>query len=88
VEIPQIQDDIEDIVDEIWDQFDTDNSGRLNRKETMIFLNIFLAKKGRVSTSKIHFNKIFDDIDLNGDGFISKYEMAPFIRNFIEKKKV
>jgi Ca2+-binding EF-hand superfamily protein len=54
----------------------------------MIFLNILLAKKGRVSTTKIHFNKIFDDIDLNGDGFISKFEMAPFIRNFMEKKQV
>jgi hypothetical protein len=42
---------VKEIVDEIWDQFDTDNSGRLNKKETKIFLNVLLQQKGKKQTS-------------------------------------
>ena len=39
---PTEDDQIMDIVDQIWDKYDTDNSGKLNRRETLRFLNAFL----------------------------------------------
>jgi len=35
-----------DIVDEIWDKFDTDRSGLLNRRETLRFIIHFLTNQG------------------------------------------
>jgi Ca2+-binding EF-hand superfamily protein len=39
---PSEDDEIMDIVDEIWIKFDTDRSGKLNRRETFKFLNAFM----------------------------------------------
>ena len=50
--LPQTDDSkLREIVDGIWEQFDDDNSGRLNKKETKIFLNVLLKQKGKKQTS-------------------------------------
>jgi Ca2+-binding EF-hand superfamily protein len=36
-------------------------------------------------TMKI-FNQIFDQMDINGDGFISKLEMAKFVKQILNTK--
>ena len=38
-----INDEIADIVNRIWYNYDRDRSGKLNRRETLKFLNDFLA---------------------------------------------
>ena len=47
------------IVNDIWYDFDTDRSGKLNRRETLRFLNQFLAQRGQPPTSNLQFKKFF-----------------------------
>ena len=39
-------DEIRDMVESIWYKFDTDRSGQLNRRETLMFLNAFFKDQG------------------------------------------
>lgn len=71
--VPHAAEDEEiiDIVHEIWFKFDTDRSGKLNRKETLKFLNAFLESRGSPPTTHYQFKKFFEQFDVNKDGFIS-----------------
>ena len=44
-------DTIADVVNSIWYRYDKDRSGKLNRRETLKFLNEFLAEQGRPPTT-------------------------------------
>jgi hypothetical protein len=44
----------------------------LSRKETLKFVNAFLAKKGKRPATYNLFNKYFNQIDENNDGKVSK----------------
>ena len=61
-------DDIVDIVNRIWYKYDTDRSGKLNRRETLRFLNDFLADQGKPPTTHTQFNQFFAKFDVNRDG--------------------
>lgn len=74
---------IQQTVEKIWEKFDIDRSGKLNRKETLRFLNQFLPECGNPKPTYDTFTQIFDNADKNGDGFISKGEMADFIQKFL-----
>lgn len=41
-----VKDEIAEHVNEIWDEFDTDRSGKLNKKETLRFVNTLFQAKG------------------------------------------
>jgi hypothetical protein len=84
--VPSLEEELLDIVDSIWYDFDTDRSGKLNKKETLRFVNAFLAKKGRPPATYLVFNQYFNGMDINKDGFISRPEMAVFIMNFTSPK--
>ena len=78
------KDEVGAVVEKIWNTFDTDQSGKLNRKETLRFLNHYLTLTNQpLATNKI-FNRFFDKIDLNGDGFISRSEMKNFVKRYID----
>ena len=61
-----------DIVDEIWDKFDRDRSGQLNRRETLKFLIHFMTNQGHAPPTNLQFNRFFSEFDVNKDGQISK----------------
>ena len=65
--VPLLSEDEEiiDIVNEIWNKFDTDRSGKLNRMETLKFLNAFLMQRGRPPTSNYQFKKFYEKFDTN-----------------------
>jgi len=69
-------------VSKIWQQYDLDRSGYLSRMETLRFLNDFLASRNQPPATKAVFNRYFNEIDVNGDGVISRREMAQFVLNF------
>ena len=74
-------------VNKIWKDFDTDRSGKLNKRESLKFINAFLAAQGKPTATNIEFNRFFKDFDTNGDGFISKPEMARFVKLFLIPKE-
>lgn len=77
------QPDIGKIVQQVWFQYDVDRSGYLDKRETLRFLNDILAQHGRQQATLSMFNRFYAEFDLNGDGRISKTEMARFLRKFM-----
>lgn len=72
------------LIDQIWGRYDTDNSGALDKLETLNFLNEFMQLKGKPTVTVDQFNIFFKKFDVNGDGQIEKNEMASFVRRFIQ----
>lgn len=72
------------LIDSIWGRYDTDNSGALDKLETLNFLNEFMQLKGKPTVTVDQFNIFFKKFDENGDGQIEKGEMANFVRRFIQ----
>ena len=63
------QDDmINDMVLKIFQKYDTDMSGALNRRETLKVVNDIYASEGRRPVTNTQFNRIFNEFDVNGDG--------------------
>lgn len=86
---PKIDDIISHCIESIWDRYDVDNSGQLDREECLKF--IMESIKGyeyemqddsessdededQLFTKK-QFDKFYDQVDIDGNGFISKQEM-------------
>jgi Ca2+-binding EF-hand superfamily protein len=72
------------MIDQIWGRYDKDNSGELDKLETLNFLKEFLSLKGKPSCTIDQFNVFFKKYDINGDGMIEKSEMANFVRRWIQ----
>ena len=75
------------IVNRIWYKYDIDRSGYLDRRETFRFVKDVLAQEKRPPPTILQFNRFFDQYDRNGDGAISKSEMAVFVKNFLQAKE-
>lgn len=75
---PKISSDqiIDDMVFSIFAKYDTDRSGALNRRETLRLVNDLRAQNGQRPATHYQFNKIFNEFDFNGDGALSRKEMA------------
>ena len=84
--VPTLEQEVYEIVNQIWYEFDTDRSGQLNKMETLRFIKAFMARKGQAPPSYIVFSRYFNEMDINRDGVISKSEMAVFIMNFLSPK--
>lgn len=56
------------LIDSIWGRYDTDNSGALDKLETLNFLNEFMQLKGKPTVTVDQFNIFFKKFDENGDG--------------------
>jgi Ca2+-binding EF-hand superfamily protein len=81
------QDEVVNTVNRIWFRYDSDRSGYLDKRETLRFLNDFLADRGKRPVSVPLFNRFFDEVDVNGDNVLSKNEMARFVKRFLEDDK-
>ena len=74
------KEEVRELIDEIWAQYDQDNSGQLSKAEMRGFVVAYLTKVGEQNRlPEKQFNAIFASIDDNGDGQISKPEMKEFI---------
>ena len=70
-------------MNKIWDKYDVDYSGVLDKIESANFLNEILTAQGLGPPSMEQFNRFFSAFDINHDGVIQKSEMARFIKRFI-----
>ena len=75
---------VAEIVDGIWETYDKDKSGGLDRDETRRFLQETLGKMDDGTAYKEEeFEETFNQFDLNHNGLIEKAEMAMFIQTII-----
>ena len=63
----------------IFNKFDTNRNGSLDKRETLNLLNEILKSKGQPPATLSMFNRFFNKIDINGDGQISRREMSKFV---------
>lgn len=71
----------------IWDKYDIDKSGELDRVETKLFLTetmdeLIGNKYGGIKISDKEFQNLFNIFDIDNSGTIDKQEMVGFIKNF------
>jgi Ca2+-binding EF-hand superfamily protein len=71
------------MVVKIFDKYDMNRNGFLEKKEILMLLNEILAGKGQLPATSTQFNKFFAEIDDNGDGVISRPEISRFVRKFL-----
>lgn len=84
---------IEHIVDQIWSQYDTDNSGVLERDEAQSFVGMVLdihektlaAEVGRqpMEITEAQINEVIEQGDTNHDGNLSKEEVNAWVKKFM-----
>jgi Ca2+-binding EF-hand superfamily protein len=65
---------VKDYVEELWHLYDADNSGVLDKQETMTFIE---DNYGEISGDV--FDKIFTQFDADNSGTIEKSEIVDFI---------
>ena len=71
------------MIERIFEKYDVDRSGSLNRRETLKVVNDVYQAEGRRPVTSIQFNRIFNQFDVNGDGKISRKEMTMFVVKFL-----
>ena len=78
---------IQGVIDQIWDTYDVDKSGALDKKETKKFIKETLGgmEGGKCDFSDCAFNKIFNQFDKDGNGTIEKSEMVDFVKQFLNE---
>lgn len=85
---------IEHIVDQIWEQYDTDKSGVLERDEAHSFVGMVLdihektlatevGRPPREITEK-EIEAVIQDGDTNHDGNLSKEEVNNWVKKFMQ----
>ena len=67
-------------VDDIWDEYDKDNSGALDKDETKEFVKNTLSEMGINGEFETDFDACFAEFDKDKSGTIEKDEMAVFIK--------
>ena len=68
-------------VQEIWSEYDEDNSGSLDKEETRQFVkNTLCDMSDGKGLSDQEFEMCFQEFDKDGNGTIEKDEMAIFIK--------
>lgn len=72
---------IKKMVDDIWEQYDDDNSGELDKEETRQFVQDNLEEMADgAKFNDRDFEQCFLDFDKDGSGTIDKDEMVQFIK--------
>lgn len=66
----------------MFEQFDKDSSGFLDRRETLKLLDHILKQQGKGPARYSTFHALFEEFDINKDGVLSKQEMSNFVRHF------
>jgi Ca2+-binding EF-hand superfamily protein len=81
---PDENESIQVVVDEIWNTYDLDQTGILERDEIKKFMKDYMPDfKKNYKFDEEGFNALYDEFDLDGNGIIEKNELAQFIKNMI-----
>lgn len=76
-------------MEDIWDDYDSDKNGHLDRAEFKTYLNDTLDDvAGGSKLEDDEFNKIYDEFDVDQNGTISKDEMFEVVLHIFGFKNV
>ena len=81
---------IERVIDQIWENFDEDRNGELDKQETMKFVQNTLCHLGSNMTdlqAQATVDVVFDEFDADSSGTIDKEEIVLFIKRIIQKNQ-
>ena len=71
-------------VNNIWEKWDKNENGNLDRQEMRAFVEATLVEAGQENTSQRlseeEFDSIFREFDIDGSGTIEKDEMAILVK--------
>ena len=70
---------VQEIADQIWATYDTDNDGNINLEESRAFYHDLIAKRADLGLTADHLGEWFAKIDADSDGSISKEEMVVYL---------
>ena len=80
----QAEQAIAEVVESIWEIYDVDKSGDLDKEETRKFCNDTMGEKDESGNTKgisdEDFDEIFEKFDEDGSGTVDKDEMVAFIK--------
>ena len=77
---------IQAVIDQIWDTYDQDNSGALDKEETKKFVKDTLGNLGGGDGefSDDAFDEVFGTFDKDNSGTVEKNEMVVFIKQLLQ----
>ena len=84
----EMEDILEKIIEELWANYDKDNSGQLSKAEAQLLFKDSLDRIGEKEITEEQMNKAFDTFDQDGSGNISKAEMKSFFKKIIDENKL
>lgn len=77
---------LKDEANKLFQEFDTDKSGHLDRAEWPEFLKKFFATyKVETTLTEEYIEKAFTDIDLNKDNLIQVEELEAFLGHYVNE---
>ena len=75
---------IQGVIDQIWDTYDVDKSGALDKQETKKFVQDTLGNLGSGDEfSDEAFDEVFATFDKDGSGTVEKSEMVVFVKQLL-----
>lgn len=74
---------IQEVVEVVWNTYDKDGSGSLDKKESFAFVSDAVGQLGGGAINEEGFNEAFAAIDDDGSGCLTKGEMARFIQKMM-----
>ena len=75
---------IEGVIDQIWETYDVDKSGALDKEETKKFVQDTLGNLGSGDEfSDDAFEEVFKTFDKDNSGTVEKGEMVTFIKQLL-----
>ena len=75
---------IQGVIDQIWETYDVDKSGALDKEETKKFVQDTLGNLGSGDEfSQEAFDEVFATFDKDNSGTVEKEEMVTFIKQLL-----
>ena len=69
------------MINQIWDKYDKDNSGSLDKEETKQFVIDTMMEEGEFDQES--FEQMFIEFDTDKSGTVEKEEIIAFIKNML-----
>ena len=81
-----MQDKITDYVNRLFQKFDLDRNGLLDKRECLDMLDEITLNQGYDKVTIPQFNRFYAEYDINNDGVLSKFELVSFVKKFVKNE--